>query len=138
MTDRTAVETARLFLDVLATNDFGAWPALTTEDIEIQMPFAPAGLPRVLQGRESCLEFVRGFMTLMTTFAFYEVDLHATDDAGLVFGTGRSRAMGQNGKTYSNRYCFRLRIHAGRVAEYHEYFDPQIVLGSFADELTAS
>jgi len=42
-------------------------------------------------------------MDMIHSFAFYNVDLHAVDLTGLVFGIGYLRATARNGKTHANR-----------------------------------
>jgi uncharacterized protein len=135
MPTRDVVETTRSFLAALAQADYAAWDSLVAQDVVMRFPFAPRGLPRTCTGREACRKLVQGLFSVISRFRWLDLDLHATDDAELVCGTGRSEAMTTMDRAYANRYCFVVRVRDERIIEYCEYFDPLPAMDVFREWL---
>jgi ketosteroid isomerase-like protein len=130
--DSPPVAIARRWLDTLARSDFGAWPELVADDVRMKFPFAPPGIPSACEGRDACLEMIRGFFSAIQSFGWHDVQLYQALDPELVFGTARSEVMTTFGKPYRNDYCLLFRLRAGKLQEYHEYFNPLPAMAVFA------
>lgn len=130
---KSALRVATDFLHTMARVDPDGLTALLTDDVLINAPYAPTEipLPRRNVGKEACRVMLHAMMGGIESFEWSELDLHATDDPDLVFGTGSSRVMMKNGHPYGNRYCFKFVIKDEKVQEYHEYFDPALALEAF-------
>lgn len=129
---RSPGDVAALWLDALARADFAAWDALVHDEVTMRFPFAPPGIPSHCEGREACRKVVRAFFAAIERFEWYEVSLHAAADPELVFASARSRARLRNGRDYGNDYCMLLRVRAGRLLEYREYFNPLPAIAAFS------
>ncbi len=51
--------------------------------------------------------------------------IHGDGDFVIVQARGKNRT--KDGKAYENDYCFVIRMRAGRIAEYEEYCDTELV-----------
>jgi uncharacterized protein len=127
MNSTNPVDVTRQWLQVLADADYNAWQEIATCDLVIYTPFALPGFPKISEGRDVALAMARQYGDFLTEFAYYDVNLHATDEPGLVMGTCRSEAKTPTGAIYANNYCVITRVRDGRIAAYWEYFDPQNV-----------
>jgi ketosteroid isomerase-like protein len=127
-----SVGIAQRWLDTLARADFGAWPELVAVDVRMKFPFAPPGIPSGCEGRDACLAMIQGFFSVIQSFSWHDVQLYQALDPELVFGTARSEVMTIFGKPYRNDYCVLLRLRAGKLQEYHEYFNPLPAMAVFA------
>ncbi|CAN5392284.1 hypothetical protein BH10PSE12_BH10PSE12_13290 [soil metagenome] len=136
MTEPSPLSVARHWVQALAAGDFDAWPDLADEALVMHVPFSPPGLFTECVGRDACIEMTRGFWAAMQSFAWHDIDIHASDDPGMIFGTARSEAMTVTGQAYTNRYCFIAKVRDGRVYDYTEYFNPLPVMEAFGAHLT--
>lgn len=128
MSTKSPLEITRRWLQILADADYDAWEGIAASDLVIHTPYATPGLPKKSEGRQVCLDMAREYGRFLKHFAYHDVDLHATDDPGLVMGTARSEAQTPSGARYANEYCVIARVKDGRISEYWEYFDPQRVI----------
>ncbi|MFI9538084.1 nuclear transport factor 2 family protein [Nocardia fusca] len=137
--DRAAIELLRSLLVALQDPDrVKTCPPLFHEDGAIIWPFTPLGaMPRV-EGRVQIERLMEGLNRGFRSLSFVDVEIHATDDPTLAFGTGRSDAVLASGTPYRNNYVFHLRARAGRITEYREYGDPSPhVVGPMIAEIGA-
>lgn len=129
------------FFETLAGMRPDEFMALWHEDGVFEQPYAPPGFPAVLEGAEAIRRHVEPMPQVFATFAYHDLDLHATDDPELFVCTVRSEAtvLG-SGRPYNNHYVIFFRIRDGRIALYREFYDPLIVLDAFgsADSLNAA
>ena len=119
---------ARRWLEALAAADFAAWPTLVAADVTMEFPFAPPGLPDRCVGRADCERLIRTFFAGIRQFRWHDLRTHPMLDPELVFATARSEVVLSTGRPYSNNYCFFMRIRAGLLTEYREYFNALLAL----------
>ena len=131
-TARSPRDVAELWLGVLARADLAAWDALVADEVRMEFPFAPAGIPSRCEGRDACRKVVGAFFAAIERFEWYDIALHAAADPELVFGFAKSRARLRSGRDYGNDYCMLLRVRAGRLLEYREYFNPLPAIAAFS------
>ena len=131
MVQQDAVQLARGFLGALSHADFDAWSLLVAPDVVMVFPYSPPGFPKKISGRAPCVAFQRKVADSFASFRWIALDLHACDDAELVFGTASSEILFNTGLRYSNEYCLIFRIRGGEVSEFYEYFDPLRLMAAF-------
>jgi acetyl esterase len=115
----------------LAQLDIGSVLELLAEDAVLEMPLAPPGLPSRIEGRDAIAGFLGGHQ-VFSRLAFHDVDIHTTDDPELAVIEFRSEGeFAATGKAYQNRYALVMRVRAGRIVQYREYFNPMALAGAF-------
>lgn len=126
----------RAFLDKLgAENDIDGWLAMIAEDVVVETPFAPAGQPTRFEGlREIDMRFGNARRPMLE-FTFNDEQIFATEDPELWMATCTSQGRQSDGRTYSNIYCWLLRIRGGKIIWWREYYDPQQVM-PFIDNIS--
>ncbi|MET0984178.1 MAG: nuclear transport factor 2 family protein [Steroidobacteraceae bacterium] len=130
MSAPSPLELTHRWLKVLGDADYDAWATLTSSDLVIKTPYAPPGLPKATEGRETCLKMARQYGELLKKFEYLDVELHTTDDPELIMGTAHSEALTASGHRYANQYCVLARVRNAKIVEYTEYFDPQRVVAA--------
>ncbi|UXA05889.1 nuclear transport factor 2 family protein [Mycobacterium sp. SMC-2] len=134
MTNNT--DSARRWLDVLATGAVAAWDGLVNADFSMHAPLMPGEADTPTVGLEANRARVEALWRAWDTFEFTDVDIHAAaDDPDLVFVTARSQAKTVWGAPYRNRYIIRLRFRDGELLEHLEFMDPRPVLEAFEGHL---
>jgi uncharacterized protein len=129
------------FFETLSGMRAGEFMDLWHEDGVFEQPYAPEGFPARLEGAEAIHRHVEPMPRVFATFAYHDLDLHATEDPELYVCTVSSTAtVLATGKPYENRYVIFFRVREGRIALYREFYDPLVVLESFgsADTLNAA
>jgi hypothetical protein len=111
-----------MFLD----KDLDGFADLFAEDGVHELPFAPPGIPRRIEGREN----IRAYLTALTETPlthkeFQPVTVYDTNDPevaiaeydahGVVTGTGRP---------YVLRYLQILQVSGGQIASWRDYWSP--------------
>lgn len=99
------------------------------EDGVMEFPYAYAGLPRRIEGREAMADHLAMLATLISIDRMGEPVITQTTDAGTVvlefegFGTGI-----ETGGPYEQRYVSIIRTREGRIVHYKDYWNPLAVL----------
>lgn len=129
-------DSARRWLDVLATGSLTDWDNLVAPEFSMHAPLMPGEGETPTEGLEPNRARVGALWQAWDTFAFSDVDVHAAaDDPDLVFVTARSEAKTVWGAPYTNRYFIRLRFRNGKLVEHLEFMDPRPVLAAFEGHL---
>lgn len=126
----TPKDIALAWVEGLARNDPAVWD-FAAETLVMEAPYTPPGLFGECAGRDACREMTQTFFAQMQSFGWYDIDIHATDREGVIFGTARSEATTITGASYTNRYTFTVVVTNGRVLHYTEYFNPLPVMTAF-------
>lgn len=99
---------------------------LFAEDLVFEFPYAPAGLPQRLVGRQALADHMASLGPLI---AFGSLCLDAVHRAGDTFviefrccGHGR-----QTGRPYDQSYISVITLRNGRIARYRDYWNPDVV-----------
>lgn len=130
----TAQDAMTKFLDLILKEDIPQWMELWTEDAVFEYPFAPAGYPPALRGKDALFAHFRNFPQTITFTEFIEVEMHQTLDPNtlIVEFAGRGR-MAASGKAYEQRYISVVRMRDGKIAHYKDYWNPLVVLEAFGN-----
>jgi ketosteroid isomerase-like protein len=121
-------ETADLFragLKCLTVGDLAGYLDLFSEDVDYEFPFAPAGRPGRVSGRENLREyleliFARSVYEEMSNLTVYETNVDATIVAEM---TMVLRVL-ENDRIFSLRYIVVVRSAGGRIVSYRDYWNP--------------
>lgn len=132
MSSLSAVDTVRGFFNAVQRMDSVACAAAFTEDGVMHTPCLPSAFPRTQRGRDN----IRHVFELLgaqvfTTFAWVDLEVHATDDPQLVFVRCGSRAELRDGRIYANEYACYAQVENGLLREYTEFFDTERAAEAF-------
>lgn len=131
-----SISVARAFFNTLVIKDRDALLSLWHEDGIQEMPFAPEGVPRQINGHAELRTFWSAVFDGVAEIAFSSIELRAMDDPSVVLSQHQGSVKLTNGTRYDNQYVSIFYLRGARIAAYREYFDPLIVLrawGSAAD-----
>jgi len=102
-----------------------------TPDGVLEFPYAPAGLPRRLDGRKAIESHLRLVSGLLSIGEMLDVEVLLGREgtrAVLEFrceGTARA-----TGKPYWQRYVSVITLREGRIALYRDYWNPLVVIAA--------
>jgi len=129
-------ESARKFIELMATGkDYDTWGPMLTEDFEFRKPFHPPGFSRITKGRTDTVNLARENFKVIKEFRWIDLELHNTDEPGVVYGTSKTHVELVDGRYYENEYVFIVKFENGLVKKFWEYLDPIPVMECFAKEL---
>jgi ketosteroid isomerase-like protein len=131
--NRDAVRSFFRQLEAMDTGD--AFVALFTEDAKQLMPFAPQGFPRVLDGREAIRRQYAGLPTAYTYMRFPDLLIRDLASANEFFVTYKGDIGLASGGRYANDYAGYFVVRDGRIAEFHEFFNPIVLRQAFGERL---
>jgi ketosteroid isomerase-like protein len=114
------------YIDALNAWDFDALRGLLADDALFEMPYAPAGFDRRIEGKENILAFVQTIPALIDAENLHDIEMHTFHgDPGAIVCTYKSAMEIKPKRTpYSNRYISRWTVRDGKVAYFAEYYDP--------------
>ena len=120
-------------LRLVSSGRIDEWVALFTPDGILEFPYAPAGVPREVQGRAALLAYMSNFPE---TFDVQFVDLvfHETTDPATAIAEFRSTGRAVvTGKPYEQT-CISV-VHTddtGRITRYVDYWNPLVAIEALA------
>ncbi len=126
MTTRTGdKQVITSYLEAVAALDVERVAPLFHEDGRVVLPYAPDGIPPVLEGREAIDGFYSALPQMIGALNFDDYRIRATEEPGEYVAEYTSDAtMRGTGETYRNTYITTVRVRDGRISELTEYFDP--------------
>jgi ketosteroid isomerase-like protein len=133
MTEPISLRVAKGFIDALAGFDFDTLSECLSENFVFELPTAPAGMPKRIQGCQEFLDFLSKASTMWSGLRLPQCELYlAADDPSRVFLEYQSEAVNSDGSIYRNTYISRAVVHDGLVSRFCEMMDPE----PLADSLT--
>ncbi|MFF7186403.1 nuclear transport factor 2 family protein [Streptomyces sp. NPDC008222] len=127
-TPTAPAELYRHGLRLLLDKNIGDWIGLWAEDGVMEFPFAPAGWPRRLAGREAVAAYMRHYPDHIDPHDFPDLRIHETTDPGTIVvemrGVGR---LVQTGAPFDMSYIAVVTVRDGRIAAYRDYWNPLAV-----------
>lgn len=126
---RTAGQAARAFLGGLEAMDITAALAVFADDAVQEMPFAPAGFPRRLDGIEALRRQYGGLPSAYRSMRFDITQV--VDEGDLAVLEYRGEIELADGGRYDNRYVGVWATREGRIVRFTEYFDPIVLRDAF-------
>ncbi|MEU9607337.1 nuclear transport factor 2 family protein [Streptomyces sp. NPDC048057] len=125
----SAAELYRHGLQLLLDKDIPAWVALWAEDGLMEFPFAPAGWPRRLEGKEAVADYLRHYPDRIDLHDFTDLRIHQTTDPQTIVvemrGVGR---LVQTDAPFDMTYIAVVTVREGRFTSYRDYWNPLAVL----------
>lgn len=118
-------------LELTAALDLEGLGKVFHDQIVMRFPYSPEGMPPQCEGREQCLEMMKGILGMLKKIEWIDMEAFATENPELVFINCRSKMDTVNGKPYGNEYCFRIRVRDGKVIEHTEFFNPLPIMAAF-------
>ena len=123
------VAVARRFLEAMSRQDTDGMLAEVCDDLVFEVPFAPKGAPRRVEGKVAFDGFMRpAFNRLWSAFQLGPLDLRSEADPERVIAEYTSEATMRNGKPYNNTYLSLFTIRDGKIVEIREFFDAAVLL----------
>jgi uncharacterized protein len=94
-------------------------------DGRLDIPYAPDGIPRTIEGRAAIDEFYQALPQMATPLNFSDYRIWALDEDGEYVAEYRSdSSFKATGAAYRNTYVARVTVRDGGIARFAEYFDP--------------
>ncbi|MFG3353187.1 nuclear transport factor 2 family protein [Streptomyces sp. NPDC048001] len=116
-------------LRLLLDKNIPAWVALWAEDGLMELPFAPEGRPRRLQGKEAVAAYMRHYPDHIDLHDFPDLRIHRTADPETIVvemrGVGR---LVETGAPFDMTYIAVVTVREGRITSYRDYRNPLAVL----------
>jgi uncharacterized protein len=104
----------------------------------MDLPFAPPGFPRRVEGKADVTAFFAGMPDMITPLRFHDYRLDAvTDDPGSIVAQYASDArILATDLPYRNSYIARFRVRGGAITWFAEYFDPVALVEALGGTVT--
>jgi ketosteroid isomerase-like protein len=126
----TAREVFERSLELLLADNFAGLADLFAADAVLELPFAPEGLPRRVEGQQAIREMLlaRAGSSPIRRERFDSVEIHETDDPELIIAETKLRAtVRATGNAYTLTDVRVMRVRDGRIALDRGYSDPLTV-----------
>lgn len=115
----------RTYLDAVGRLAVDEVAPLFHADGRLVLPYAPEGIPPVLEGRAAIAEFYAALPQMIGSLNFADYTIHATEEPGRYVAQYTSDAtMKATGASYRNNYITTVAVRDGLISELAEYFDP--------------
>jgi ketosteroid isomerase-like protein len=128
-------------LGLLLQHDMAGFAGLWAEDGVLEFPFASAGYPPRVEGRDAIREYLRDYPNLLDIRDVTAKTVHETADPGVVVVEFTVAGVVVAKQTpYELSYIAVITVEGGEIRRYRDYWSPLAaaeVLGG-VDELTAA
>ncbi|MDT9591655.1 nuclear transport factor 2 family protein [Nocardioides zeae] len=125
MSARDGEELVVAYLDAVSALDAAAVAPLFAADGRVDLPYAPEGVPRSIEGREAIDAYYRALPEMVSEMNFTDYRVHALDEPGEYVAEYRSSSsMRATGAPYANTYITRVSVRDGEITRLAEFFDP--------------
>lgn len=115
----------RSYLDAVGALAVDDIAPLFHVDGRLDIPYAPDGIPRTIEGRAAIDEFYQALPQMATPLNFSDYRIWALDEDGEYVAEYRSdSSFKATGAAYRNTYVARVTVRDGGIARFAEYFDP--------------
>ena len=121
----TPAEVFRSSLDAFLAKDMRAWADLCAEDVLVEFPFSPDGLPSKLESRQAIFEYLQYYPTIIDIHEIDSVSVYATDKPDTVIAEWSVKGhVIPNGNKYDMAYATFVTVRDGQIVNYREYWNP--------------
>jgi ketosteroid isomerase-like protein len=125
------VDLAPRFYNALGDADAEAALALAHEDMEMRIPAAPKGVPRLVTGRDGLAGMISNITRTWSDLSVEITDVHAyADEPNRGILEADVEATNCDGSRYANHYVVLVEILDGLIHRRTEYYDPTPVMGA--------
>lgn len=129
--DRRArnVALADEYLEAVGTLDIERLAAVLHDDVVLEVPFAPEGVPSRTEGKAAVVEYYSSIPDLVTPLGFGDRKIDTLENPDeLVTEYSSDCTIIPTGKRYQNTYIARVSIKDGAVVRFAEYFNSAILI----------
>lgn len=129
-------QAVRTFLTSLETKDMAAFASVWAEDAVQDMPFAPEGFPKRVEGRENLIQHYAAWPEISGAASFTDaLVVYPMGDPTMVFAEWRGSVdIISTGRIYNQRYGGLFHVVNGKIVLFREYFDPIVFSEAFGLE----
>ena len=126
-------QTVRTFLTSLEAKDMDAFAAVWAEDAVQDMPYAPEGFPRRVEGRDNLIQHYGAWPEVSGTANFTdELVFYPMADPTMVFAEWHGVVeIIPTGRIYDQRYGGLFQVVDGKIVLFREYFNPIVFVEAF-------
>ncbi|WP_408976381.1 nuclear transport factor 2 family protein [Paenibacillus jiagnxiensis] len=122
------------FAESILTHDVARFAELFDDQAVLEYPFAPAGYPQSLDGKETIREYMEKFPELIRISRFSEPEIHEDANSNvIVFEFTCEATVPATGKPYNQTYISVIHLKNGKIARYKDYWNPLVVLDSVGE-----
>ncbi len=134
-----AQHTVREHLRLTVAGLTDEWVMLFAPDAVLEFPFAPAGVPRKVAGREALLAHMRQFPEMFEVI-FVDLVFHDTVDPSLVIAEFRSMGTARpTGKPYEQTCISVVRTDDdAHITHYLDYWNPLVAIEALTPQVGRS
>ncbi|GAA3515868.1 nuclear transport factor 2 family protein [Dietzia aurantiaca] len=134
----TNQQIVRGYIDGINAWDFDGMREIMAPDFVFEQMFAPPGMQKRYEGRDTLLEFQQSLTSLIITENLHDLELDTlASDPGVVIATYRSdMELSDPDKSYTNDYICRFVVRDGLITHFQEYFDGCRLVTSFGGTVT--
>ncbi|WP_214106146.1 nuclear transport factor 2 family protein [Acrocarpospora catenulata] len=116
-------------LGSLRNGDVAGWVDLCAEDVVFEFPYAPAGRPRRLEGKEAVASYLGVLPGSIEVTKEPQVTVHQTVDPDkAVIEMEIEGRVAATGAPYAQSYVVVLTVADGLITRYRDYWNPLVVL----------
>ncbi|MCP2332508.1 nuclear transport factor 2 family protein [Actinoalloteichus caeruleus] len=109
----------------LLAGDMAGFVDLYADDAVLELPFAPPGAPRRLEGRAAIHEYLRDYPNRLDVREITDTITHRTDDPGTIIVEFTANGLVvPTGRPYQARYVTVLSTRNGRIQHHRDYWNP--------------
>lgn len=132
------LQIVRRYIDGINAWDFDSMREVMSPDFVFEQMFAPPGMQKRYEGRDSLLEFQRSLTGLIVTENLHDLEVDTlSSDPGVVIATYRSdMKLTDPSKSYTNDYICRFTVRDGKITHFQEYYDGCRLVTSFGGTVT--
>jgi ketosteroid isomerase-like protein len=122
------VEMFRHVLRLFFEGDTESHVALLAEDVVFEFPFAPAGVPRRLEGKAAAAQHIR--VNLVEPARLPEATIHRTTEPDTAIAEARNVGrVKATGARFDMSFIAVMKVRDGRITLYRDYWSPLDVGG---------
>ena len=114
---------------LILSGDADGYTGLFAPDGVVEAPFAPPGVPSILEGREVIGEYSRHVMASPLRLEEYEVaELYQTQDPEVVIVEMRTKGtLTTTGQSFAATSIQILRIREGQIVLFRDFANPRVL-----------
>jgi uncharacterized protein len=116
----------RRYIDAINAWDFDTKRELLAENAVFEMPYAPEGFERRIDGRDNIIAFVETIPAIIDAENLHDVRLEtfSADPGEIVAEYKSDMVIKPHGAEYRNEYVSRFTVRDGRITRFAEFYDP--------------
>ena len=112
-------------LDAITRHDMGPWAAMFAENGVMEFPFAPAGTPLRVEGKEALKAYLTAFPEMITLTRIHPATFHHSPQV-MVAEFSADGVATQTGNAFTQGYISVIEHRDGRITRYRDYWNPLV------------